>query len=157
MSDSKKQLEFEYAVVNELSLKYKARTDLEPVVITGPDFAIPFLRKIWNDQIARKESFYIVLMNSQKVVTGYALISQGGSTATIVDPAEIMRIALLADAHSVLLAHNHPSGNLDPSKADKNLTNRIVESGKLLGITVVDHLIISEGSYTSMRERDLIN
>jgi len=90
-------------------------------------------------------------------VMGYKKISSGGATATIVDPAEVMRQAVMNEANSILLLHNHPSGNNKESKADIQLTKRIVKSGKLLGIPVDDHIIIAGDGYTSFRAKGLIN
>lgn len=99
----------------------------------------------------RKEVFVVAFLNAAKVLTGYRKISVGGVTATIVDPAEVMRQAILNDAHSVIVLHNHPSGNTNPSRADLQLTHRLVESGKLLGIEVEDHVIIAGHTFTSLR------
>ena len=99
----------------------------------------------------RKEVFVVAFLNAAKVMTGYKKISVGGVTATIVDPAEVMRQAILNDAHSVIVLHNHPSGNTNPSRADLQLTHRLVESGKLLGIQVEDHVIIADHTFTSLR------
>ncbi len=99
----------------------------------------------------RKEVFVVAFLNAAKLLTGYKKISVGGVTATIVDPAEVMRQAILNDAHSVIVLHNHPSGNTNPSRADLQLTKRLVESGKLLGIEVEDHVIIAGHTFTSLR------
>ncbi|MDZ7683642.1 MAG: JAB domain-containing protein [Fodinibius sp.] len=85
----------------------------------------------------------VAFLNNAKIVMGYKKISSGGATATIVDPAEVMRQAVMNEANSILLLHNHPSGNNKESKADIQLTERIAKSGKLLGIPVDDHIIIA--------------
>lgn len=147
-----RQSEF-ITAVNEISLKYHPKPIKNVgTQISDPYEAVKFLMQIWEeDTIELKESFYVVALNNAKKVVGYYHLSFGGMTATIVDPAEVMRIALLTNANSILLAHNHPSGNMKPSKADRKLTERIAAAGKIMGIEVDDHIIISAGDYVSMR------
>lgn len=103
------------------------------------------------------EEFYVAFLNNKKVLTGFHQISSGGSNATVVEPAEVLRQAVLNKANSIILIHNHPSGICRASKADINLTHRIAESGKLLGIPVDDHIIIAGYKFVSMRSEGLIN
>ncbi|RNC83987.1 MAG: JAB domain-containing protein [Balneola sp.] len=98
-----------------------------------------------------KEVFMVAFLNNRKVITGFQKISSGGSNATIVEPSEIMRQAIINQASSIILVHNHPSGHDRASQADINLTKRIIESGKLLGIPVDDHIIIAGYKYVSLR------
>lgn len=105
----------------------------------------------------RKEVFIVAFLNAAKDLTGFKRISEGGVTATIVDPAEVMRQAIMNDAHSIIVLHNHPSHNPKPSQADIQLTKRISESGKLLGIALEDHVIIAGHDFTSLRARGLMN
>lgn len=102
-----------------------------------------------------KEVFFIAFLNNKKVMTGFQKISSGGSNATIVEPAEVLRQAILNQANSIILLHNHPSGNTQASTADINLTKRIAESGKLLGIPVDDHVIIAGYEFVSLRSERL--
>ncbi|SHG53760.1 DNA repair protein RadC [Fodinibius roseus] len=125
------------------------------IQIIDPADAVAYLGPKLRD--LNKEQFIVVFLNNAKVITGFHKISSGGSTATIVDPAEVMRQAVVSQANSILLAHNHPSGNPKESRADIKLTERIVKSGKLLGIPVNDHIIIAGDSYTSMRAKGLIS
>lgn len=125
----------------------------EEIQITSPDSASAFfgpkLRHL------TKEVFIVAFLNNKKVMTGFQQISSGGSNATIVEPAEVLRQAILNQANSIILLHNHPSGNTRPSTADINLTKRIAESGKLLGIPVDDHIIIAGYDFTSLRSEML--
>src|SRR5699024_1256157 len=125
------------------------------IQISEPADAVAYLGPKLRD--LSKEHFIVVFMNNAKIITGFHKISAGGSTATIVDSSEVMRQAIINEANSILLAHNHPSGNKKESKADINLTERIVKAGKLLGISVADHIIIAGDSYTSMREKGLMS
>ncbi len=99
----------------------------------------------------RKEVFIVSFLNARKVLIGYERISVGGQTATIVDPAEVMRQAILNDAHSVIVVHNHPSGNLRASEADLALTKRLIEVGHLMGVLLEDHVIIAGHDHLSLR------
>jgi len=101
------------------------------------------------------EEFCVVLLNAKNHVLEIATISQGTLTASLVHPREIFRPAIRRSAHAVILAHNHPSGDPTPSREDREVTQRLIESGKLLGIEVLDHLVIGRGRYTSFRERGL--
>jgi DNA repair protein RadC len=125
----------------------------EEVQITSPEDAnayfAPKLRHL------SKETFLVGFLNNSKILTGYQKISTGGKTATIVDPAEVMRQAVLNEADSIILVHNHPSGRNKASSADVQLTKRLAECGKLFSIPVEDHLIIAGYSYTSMRSEGL--
>lgn len=138
----------------EVKLSYQCPHPMESKPsVTTPLEALEVLREIWDsDHIQLKEEFIVLLLNNAKKCLGWCKISSGGTTATIVDPAAIFRVAILSNASSILLAHNHPSGNTKPSQADKNLTERVKESGKLLGISVEDHIILTSDNYESFRE-----
>ena len=139
-------------------IKYSVEPDMEALpLVTSAELAYQFLMEVWDhDNISYKEEFAVIMLNQAKKVLGWAKISSGGSTATIVDPSMIFQLALLAHADSIILVHNHPSGTLQPSTADKNLTKRIRDAGKLLGIQVLDHLIITPTAFTSFANKGLL-
>lgn len=95
------------------------------------------------------EEFWILLLNRANLVIGKKQISQGGVAGTVADPKIIFKIALENLASGIILAHNHPSGNLTASQADKDLTQKLKEAGKLLDIQVLDHLILAAQKYVS--------
>ncbi len=140
--------------VFELSRRIQVASLGEQIQITSPNEAVAYFGPKLRD--LTKEVFFVAFLNNAKVVMGYKKISSGGSTATIVDPAEVMRQAMMNEANSILLLHNHPSGQNKESKADIQLTKRIAESGKLLGIPVDDHIIIAGDNYTSFRAKGLL-
>lgn len=140
--------------VFELSRRIQTAGLGEQIQITSPQDAVTYFAPKLRD--LTKEVFMVAFLNNAKIVTGYKKISSGGSTATIVDPAEVLRQAVMNEANSILLIHNHPSGQNKESKADIRLTERIAESGKLLGIPVDDHIIIAGDSYTSFRAKGLL-
>ena len=98
------------------------------------------------------EEFWVLYLNNHNKMMRSVCISKGGITGTVVDIRQIFNIALREQATSIILAHNHPSGNIKPSQADLNLTKKIAEAGKVLDIAVLDHLIITEKAYYSFRD-----
>ncbi len=102
------------------------------------------------------EEFWILLLNTRKRLLDRKLISVGGLDKTIVDHRIIFKKAIESNATAIILCHNHPSGEPEPSKADILLTNRLIDSGHLLGISVIDHIIIAGNTYLSFAEEDLM-
>ena len=102
------------------------------------------------------EEFWILFLNRANFVTGKNQISSGGMTGTVVDPKLIFKAALDAKAVSIILCHNHPSGNIRPSEQDKVLTKKIVSAGQLMEISVLDHVIVSQHAYFSFSDEGLI-
>lgn len=141
--------------VFELSRRIEVARLGDQVQITSPQDAVGYFGPKLRD--LTKEVFIVAFLNNAKIVMGYKKISSGGSTATIVDPAEVMRQAVMNEASSILLVHNHPSGNTKESRADIQLTKRLLEAGKLLGIPVDDHIIIAGDGFTSLKSKGLIN
>ena len=112
---------------------------------------------MWSDHIELIEEFYILLLNRSNKVLGCTNISKGGVSGTVVDAKVIFAAALAANASSVILAHNHPSGNLKPSHADKEITQKLKGGGELLDIAVLDHLIITKDGYTSFADEGYLS
>ena len=102
------------------------------------------------------ECFYIVLLDASNKVVKTVCVSEGGISGTMIDPKRIFKIALDNYSISLILGHNHPSGNLMPSTGDTKLTKKIVDGGKLLDITVIDHLIIGQDGYFSFADEGLM-
>ena len=145
-------------IIAEVSLAYKSSQPVETLpTITSPEEAAHFLRSIWDQEtLELREEFIVVLLNNAKKVLGWSRISTGGSTATIVEPSAVFQLALLGKADSIICAHNHPSGNLKNSQADTFLTRRLKDAGKLLGVALDDHIILTQGGYLSLREDGLM-
>ncbi len=142
----------------EIEIVYK--TKVKPAdrqkIKTSQD-AADILHQVWNlDSIEHVETAIIILLNRNSDVLGWAKLSTGGVAGTIMDKKVIFQIALNANASGIILSHNHPSGNLQPSKQDIALTKEILTAGKLLDIKVLDHIILTEDSYTSMGDEGLI-
>jgi DNA repair protein RadC len=102
------------------------------------------------------EYFYILLLDTSMKVIKTVCISEGGISGTVVDLRKLFKIALDNYTVNVILAHNHPSGTLQPSESDKGLTKRIIEAGKLLDINIVDHLIIGGDGYYSFADNGIM-
>lgn len=116
-----------------------------------------FIRKFYSDDIGIFESFFILLLNGANKTLGYAKISQGGVCGTVVDKVIIAKYVVDTLATSVILCHNHPSGNTTPSSQDLEITNGIKAALALFGCTVLDHLILTEESYLSMADEGMMN
>lgn len=103
-----------------------------------------------------REQFHVVLLTAKNQVIDVECVSEGTLTASLVHPREIFKSAIRRSAHAVILAHNHPSGDPTPSREDREITNRLVQAGKVIGIEVLDHLVVGQGRYASFRERGLL-
>ena len=104
----------------------------------------------------RVEEFMVLCLNRANRVLGYARISSGGISGTIADPKIIFQVALKSNASSIILAHNHPSGNKQPSEADIRLTRKMKDAGVLLDLPVLDHLILTSEGYHSFADEGLL-
>ena len=102
------------------------------------------------------EEFYSLYLNTKNQVIGIEMISRGTLNASLIHPREVFKGALLANANCIMLTHNHPSGNPEPSNADKQVTSILVKAGKLLDVQVLDHIIVGDESYFSFRESGLL-
>lgn len=134
----------------------KNPTDFERVKITSSAIASEFIRKFYSDDIGIFESFFILLLDQSNTTIGYAKISQGGVAGTVADPIVIAKYAIESLSKGVILAHNHPSGNLRPSDADIRLTQKIKQGLSLFDITVLDHIILTEDAYTSFADDGIL-
>jgi len=127
---------------------------LSQVIIRGPEDIIRNYRSLFKDQV--RERFVVFWLNSANRVLGFEIISEGILNSSLVHPREVFRGAIVVTAASVILAHNHPSDNPEPSAEDIQITKQIVESGKILGIPVHDHIVFAGDSFTSFAERNLL-
>lgn len=110
-------------------------------------------RAVWNsNEIDIRESFYAIYFNSKLDVVGYHKIADGGLDMVMVDIRLLMSCALLANSTRFAVAHNHPSGNLTPSEADRQLTKKIAAASHLLDIQILDHIILTDVGYYSFRD-----
>ncbi len=144
----------ECSLVGEIKVDYQLRTNPSTIVKTSND-AYQQLKELFL-RVDYKEEFFILLLNRSSHVLGWSKISEGGTSGTVVDIKIVFQHALLAHASSIIVAHNHPSGNLKPSQADIQITRKLVDSGKILDIPVLDHLIITRTGYHSFADCGLL-
>jgi DNA repair protein RadC len=143
--------------VSEIEISYKpVIKPSELLKISCSKDAERILRSIWGSDINYRESFYALYLNRANKVLGYQLISIGGISGTVVDVRCIYQVALKTLSSGVLIAHNHPSGNSEPSDADIKITKKLKEAGNLLDITLLDHLILLPEGYTSMADEGIL-
>ena len=121
--------------------------------ITTPADAVIIGREFMGIHKETEEYMYMICLNTKNKVLGVFEISHGSVNTSILTPREVFQKALLANSVSIVLMHNHPSGDSTPSREDINVTKKLVEVGNLLGVEVLDHIIIGD-QYTSLREKD---
>lgn len=144
--------------VAEIEIHYKTVVKpSERPLITNSRTSYNVLISIWDvNSIEYREEFKILLLNQANKVLGAVNISQGGVSSTVVDPKIVFGAALKANASFVILAHNHPSGNLTPSEPDKRLTNKLKQAGEFLDIKILDHIILTKEGYYSFADEGML-
>jgi len=138
----------------ELGRRRQIASSLDkPVVLTSKDIA-QYLIAMLKDYTY--EVFAVLFLNRANKINRFEIISRGGITGTVADPRVILKKALEEDATSIVLSHNHPSGNLKPSRADEELTRKIKEAAKYFDIKVIDHIIVSEEGHYSFADNGIL-
>ena len=132
-------------MVKESSFLYQTRT------ISSPKDAYEMIKEQLEG--VDREQFIIACLNTKNEPTNISVVSVGTLNKAIVHPREVFKTAILSNAASIMAFHNHPSGEITPSQQDIQLTNRLYEAGELLGIKLLDHLIIGDGTFTSLKEK----
>ena len=138
----------------ELGRRRKEKQVSQKVIISGSKEAARFFHPILED--LNHEEFWVLLLNRSNTVIDKFMVSQGGLTGTVIDIKIILRTALEKLASSIILCHNHPSGNLKPSSSDLEVTKKIKNAAKMMEISVLDHLIIAHDEYLSFADEGLI-
>lgn len=140
----------------ELVYKSKIKASARPLITSSADIS-KILQQIWNPgKIELVEEFKVLFMNRANRIIGVMDTSSGGITGTVADPRIILCAAVKCCAVNIILAHNHPSGSLKPSRADEQLTVKIKEAARWLDISVLDHIIISSEGYYSFADEGLL-
>ncbi len=103
-----------------------------------------------------REEFVVAFLDTANTLTGLHVASVGGLAVSIVEPRQVFKAAVLANASAIVCGHNHPSGNPEPSREDVAVTKQLVEAGRLMGVPVHDHVIIAGAGFTSLAERGLL-
>ena len=138
----------------ELGRRRNQSSVLEMDKITGSKDVAQYLRPLIGD--LPHEEFWAVFLNRQNKIIDRQRLSQGGLTGTVIDVRLVLKMALEKHATSLIFAHNHPSGNLDPSDADKKITRQLKDSARIMDIPLLDHLIITQGGYYSFADEGIL-
>lgn len=148
----------EWTRVAEVELVYKTKVKAsERPKITSSKDIYNILRQVWDEnKIDMLEEFKVIFLNRANRVTGVYDASSGGITGTVADPRLILAAAIKSLSVSIVLSHNHPSGNLKPSRADEELTIKIKEAASYHDIKVLDHIIITSEAYFSFADEGLL-
>lgn len=140
----------------DLIYKTKVKASERPYIKNSKD-GYELLLKTWDEnKIDFVEQFKVLFLNRAKGVLGIYEVSSGGITGTVADLRLIFAASLKANACSIIISHNHPSGNLKPSQADEQLTQKIKQAGMLLDINLVDHIIVTTEGYYSFADEGLL-
>ena len=130
-------------IVREIEVRYgKNVAEVDGRKITTPEAAATILRGITADR--PQEVFSAILLDAQNKATGIVEVSVGTLNCSLVHPREVFRAAILQNANAIIIGHNHPSGDCTPSREDDSVTERLREAGKLIGINVLDHVIVTD-------------
>lgn len=147
----------EYKSTSSLVTLKKSKTDyFQKAKISSASDAYEYIRRFYSDDIELYESFFILMLNTANNTVAYAKISQGGISGTVVDTKIIAKYCVDTLCSAVILAHNHPSGNLNPSTQDIKITDKIKKGLELLDVKVLDHIILTSDSYYSFADEGIL-
>lgn len=138
----------------KISLVKDGNVMTEKKSISSPQDAVPILEAYLEG--SDREHFVILLVDTKNHIIGIHTVSIGSLNQSIVHPREIFKPACLCNAACIILAHNHPSGDPSPSMEDLEVTKRLVDAGKILGIAILDHIVIGDDTFFSFKEKGLI-
>lgn len=135
--------------IREVVLRYRGKQK-KLVAISEASGAAAFIRKVLPDNV--KEHMIALYLNSSHAVVGYSILATGSANSCALCARDIYQAAVCLGAVAMILSHNHPSGSIAPSEEDRRFTNEIEKGGKLLGIKLLDHIIVTDDSYYSLNE-----
>lgn len=135
-------------IVRESSLLYSARR------IASPDDAATLVRQFLAD--SDRENFIVICLNTKNEPNAIHTVGVGTLNSSQIHPRELFKISILANSASVIISHNHPSGDPTPSADDIEITKRLTEAGKILGIEILDHIIIGNDTFVSFKQKGLL-
>jgi DNA repair protein RadC len=143
-------MRFEHTHIREVRVQYP-KTEHTRFTVSSPKDIADFVRTILPEN--SREHFFLLYMDVKNQVTGYSIMGVGGEDSCPVPNRELFQRALIVGAINIAIAHNHPSGSLQPSASDWSLTARIVAGAALLGIRLLDHVIVTENDFVSLQEQ----
>lgn len=148
---SRIQVSFERVVL----VKEKVGRYELPKKIVSPEEAYNAITTITNVEEAQ-EVFGILILNTKNKIVAMHEISRGSLNASVIHPREVFKPAILHNAASIICFHNHPSGDPKPSNEDIEVTNRLIEAGEIIGIRIMDHIVVGDGEYVSLKEKGVM-
>lgn len=154
-------ISYQFSASNEAEARQKAEQYVADNLAVKPvDNSLLSPLQVWEQSASfrakQKEHFCVFFINTQNQIIGRETVSVGTLNTSLIHPRETFRTAIIKNCAGVIVAHNHPSGGLEPSAEDLHVTERLVDAGRLLGIELLDHVIVTAHSYTSLKERKLI-
>lgn len=141
---------------NEITAVYKRNPNVPQAKINGSESASKIARAIWPVDISHREAIVCLMINNSNRPTGFSTISTGGITSAQCDLRILYQNVLISNAVAIILIHNHPSGTLRPSRADRDLTTKVRAAGELLDIKLLDHIILTETSHYSFADEGFL-
>jgi len=141
---------------NEITAVYKRNPNVPIGKLNGSESASKIARAIWPVDICHREAIVCLMMDNSNRPTGFSTISTGGITSAQCDLRILYQNVLISNAVAIILVHNHPSGTLRPSGADRDLTQKVKRAGELLDIKLLDHIILTETTYFSFADEGLL-
>ena len=138
--------------VRELQVRFKPTRFKSPATIGSPQDALSFLRPMLRNQ--PRENLISIALHAGNQVVGFEIVSQGTANASLAVASEVFKAVLLTNSTAFILAHNHPSGNCEPSLEDRQIAERISEADQLIGVELLDFLIVTEDSFYSFAQSD---
>jgi DNA repair protein RadC len=150
-------MKIDYFNVSEIKVSYSNKVKAsERIKICASKDAANILNTVFENCIQHHEEFYVILLNRSNRVLGISCISKGGISGTVVDVKIILQTALKANASGLIISHNHPSGNLTASSEDIKITEKLKNACKLLDLSLLDHLIITDEGYLSFADEGML-
>ena len=143
-------------LAKEITVQYKTVNEIHKAKITSSRDSAEYLRSVYPIDIGHREAFLCLFLNRANNTIGHSLISIGGISGTVADGKVIFQHALSCSASAIILCHNHPSGNLEPSQSDINLTKKMKEFGSFIDMPILDHVILTEDDYYSFADYGIL-
>ncbi len=138
-------------MIPQIKLALIRERDDDPVPISTPEDLLPFLEPLRH---APEEYFVAFHLDVRNRVIGFAEVSHGTLSSSLVHPREVFKAAILSNSHAIIVAHNHPSGSTSPSDEDITTTRQLVSAGRIMGINLIDHLIVTDKELISIRQEN---
>jgi DNA repair protein RadC len=139
-------------MIREAVVSYRGPRRKLPESVRNPADVARFVRRIVGNEA--REHFLVLMLDARHKAIAYQVVSIGTATASLVHPREVFQTAVGAGAVAVIVAHNHPSGNPSPSREDRDVTDRLVRAGEVLGIRLLDSVVVTYSGYVSLREAE---